>query len=65
MHHSLVLQSSSLHVGALVIEFVPKTDSQAHKLLASRKDIFPGYNQEGFEGTFGEFFSVGGVVPVP
>jgi hypothetical protein len=36
----------------LVIEFVPKTDSQVKKLLASREDIFPEYTRDGFESAF-------------
>jgi ribosomal protein L11 methylase PrmA len=42
----------------LVIEFVPKSDSQVQKLLASRKDIFPNYTREGFEATFKEKFII-------
>ncbi len=42
----------------LVIEWVPKEDSQVQKLLASRQDIFTGYHQEGFEAAFGEFFTI-------
>jgi len=42
----------------LVIEFVPKPDSQVQKLLASRKDIFPDYTREGFEAAFKEKFHV-------
>jgi hypothetical protein len=44
------------HCRWLVIEFVPKTDSQVKKLLASREDIFPNYTKEGFESAFSEFF---------
>jgi ribosomal protein L11 methylase PrmA len=40
----------------LVIEFVPKSDSQVQKLLASRADIFPNYTREGFEFAFREKF---------
>ncbi|MBM3125174.1 MAG: SAM-dependent methyltransferase [Chloroflexi bacterium] len=40
----------------LIVEFVPKTDSQVQKLLASRKDIFSSYSQEGFESAFAGFF---------
>lgn len=40
----------------LVIEFVPKEDSQVQKLLASRKDIFPDYTQDGFEAAFATAF---------
>ena len=42
----------------LVIEWVPKEDSQVQKLLASRQDIFSGYHQEGFEAAFGELFEI-------
>jgi hypothetical protein len=31
----------------LVIEFVPKSDSQVQRLLATRQDIFPDYSAEG------------------
>jgi hypothetical protein len=36
----------------LIIEFVPKEDSQVKKLLASRQDIFPKYNLQGFLEAF-------------
>jgi hypothetical protein len=36
----------------LVLEFVPKEDSQVRRLLASRDDIFPGYTEEGLEAAF-------------
>lgn len=42
----------------LVIEFVPKEDSQVKRLLASRKDIFPDYRQEAFEAEFGQHFTI-------
>ena len=42
----------------LVIEFVPKSDSQVQRLLASRKDIFSDYNQETFEAVFSENFTI-------
>lgn len=48
----------------LVIEFVPKSDSQAQKLLASREDIFPNYNREGFEAAFSERFKIHKAEPV-
>jgi ribosomal protein L11 methylase PrmA len=43
---------------SLIIEFVPKSDSQVQKLLASREDIFGEYNQHTFEREFGEFFAI-------
>ena len=42
----------------LVIEFVPKSDSQVQKLLTSREDIFPNYTREGFEKAFSARFNV-------
>ena len=36
----------------LIIEFVPKEDSQARTLLSTREDIFPDYTWEGFEAAF-------------
>lgn len=42
----------------LVIEFVPKSDSQVQKLLASRKDIFPNYTRDAFEGAFTKRFKI-------
>ena len=48
----------------LVIEFVPKSDSQVQKLLASRKDIFSNYTRESFEVAFSERFSIREKVPI-
>jgi ribosomal protein L11 methylase PrmA len=42
----------------LVIEFVPKSDSQVIRLLATRKDIFVNYTPQGFEESFSEYFSI-------
>lgn len=42
----------------LAVEFVPKSDAQVQKLLASRKDIFPNYSRAGFEAAFSAHFKV-------
>jgi len=42
----------------LIIEFVPKNDSQVMKLLATREDIFNEYTLEKFEGEFQKSFSI-------
>jgi hypothetical protein len=42
----------------LVIEFVPKDDSQVRRLLASREDIFTDYNQQAFEREFARYFTI-------
>lgn len=40
----------------LIIEFVPKRDSQVQRLLASRADIFDDYHEAGFEAAFAQHF---------
>ncbi len=42
----------------LIIEFVPKSDSQVQRLLSSRKDIFDNYTIEGFEQAFEQKFDM-------
>jgi len=42
----------------MIIEFVPKEDSQVQRLLATRPDIFPDYQKEGFEKAFAEYFKI-------
>jgi hypothetical protein len=42
----------------LIIEFVPKSDSQVQRMLATREDIFADYHQEGFEAAFGARFEI-------
>ena len=42
----------------LIIEFVPKADSQVKRLLATREDIFPDYTEAGFEAAFSGFFEI-------
>ena len=43
---------------SLIIEFVPKEDSQAQRLLSSRKDIFTNYTQQFFECELGKKFII-------
>jgi hypothetical protein len=45
---------------SLIIEFVPKSDSQVQRLLATREDIFPDYNQQVFEDEFSKYFTIQG-----
>ncbi len=49
---------------SLVIEFVPKSDSQVQRLLRDRPDIFPDYTREGFEEGFRRHFRIEEVSPV-
>lgn len=48
----------------LIIEFVPKSDSQVKKLLASREDIFVNYHQAEFEKQMQQYFKIIKTVPV-
>lgn len=42
----------------LIIEFVPKEDSQVQRLLATREDIFPDYTRQAFEEEFRHYFTI-------
>jgi len=42
----------------LIIEFVPKSDSQVKKLLESRMDIFGEYHEEAFIREFETFYNI-------
>lgn len=42
----------------LIIEFVPKNDSQVEKLLKTRIDIFPNYKLDYFEECFSKYFEI-------
>lgn len=67
VHHMAISNNVPLHKLAdffsqvcehLVIEFVPKSDSQVQRLLQSREDIFENYSVSGFESAFQEYFSI-------
>ena len=42
----------------LLIEFVPKEDSQVQRLLSTRKDVFPQYTRDHFERVFSTNFEI-------
>ncbi len=42
----------------LIIEFIPKSDSQVQRLLTTREDIFEDYDKEHFESEFKENFEI-------
>ena len=42
----------------LIVEFVPKEDSQVQRMLMSREDIFMDYTREAFEREFQRVFTV-------
>lgn len=43
---------------SLIIEFVPKNDSQVQRLLSTRKDSFHDYTQHFFEREFDKYFMI-------
>jgi hypothetical protein len=58
IHHLVISNNLPLDMTAaylasftrfLIIEFVPKEDSQVKRLLSTRPDIFPDYTEECFE----------------
>ena len=66
--HNLPLEKIAAYLRRLgkrlIIEFVPKTDSQVHRLLLSRPDIFPDYTKDGFEQAFARHFRIESSSPV-
>jgi hypothetical protein len=42
----------------LIIEFVPKADSQVQRLLSTRTDIFVNYDVDSFENEFKRYFDI-------
>ncbi|MFH0881941.1 MAG: class I SAM-dependent methyltransferase [bacterium] len=67
IHHVVISNNVPLMVVAeyfstlcehLIIEFVPKEDSQVKRLLSTREDIFPDYNESGFEKAFSSTFKL-------
>ena len=66
VHHLAISNNLPLsHIAALfasladwlIIEFVPKADSQVKRLLETREDIFPDYTESGFEAAFSQRFT--------
>jgi len=49
---------------SLIVEFVPKSDSQVQRLLSSREDIFPRYTQADFESELSRHFRIQASVEV-
>jgi len=43
---------------SIVIEFIPKSDSQVQRLLRTREDIFPDYTRQWFESEFEKYFKI-------
>lgn len=43
---------------ALIIEFIPKEDSQMQRLLMNREDIFPVFTKDNFEKIFQKIFKI-------
>ncbi|MBN1162807.1 class I SAM-dependent methyltransferase [Patescibacteria group bacterium] len=42
----------------LIVEFIPKSDSQVQKLLSTRDDIFDTYDKNQFEKTFSKYYII-------
>lgn len=53
-----ILEYFSRLAPKLIIEFVPKEDSKVQTLLATREDIFPNYNVDGFEHALIPYYTI-------
>lgn len=60
----MVAEYFSRYAPYLIIEFVPKGDSQVQKLLATRKDVFPDYDELHFEDAFSEHYKLVQKAPI-
>jgi hypothetical protein len=49
----------------LLIEFVPKSDSQVKKLLSTRNDIFTDYHEKGLKAAFGHYYKLDKEMKIP
>ena len=49
----------------LIIEFVPKEDSQVQRMLTTREDIFSDYTQTYFEEAFKKYFNLHNRILIP
>jgi len=74
IHHLAISNNVPLgHIAAflgqlcrfLIIEFVPKADSQVQRLLSSRQDIFDHYTKDNFEQEFSHYFLIQKIKQLP
>ena len=42
----------------MIIEWIPKEDTQVRRLLTTRTDIFGDYSKESFERSFKHYFDI-------
>jgi SAM-dependent methyltransferase len=50
--------------GDAIVEFVPKDDPMVRRLLAARRDVFPGYSIEGFRSAVAPHFAIASETPI-
>lgn len=48
----------------VIVEFVPKEDSQVQRMLRTRSDVFPHYTKEGFESAASSRFVIAEQAPI-
>lgn len=60
-----VISMLAQNTNQLIIEFVPKQDSQVQRMLAFRQDIFSDYCLESFEKILQKYFTVIDRKPIP
>jgi len=74
IHHLAITHHVSLEMAAayfarlgkhLILEFIPKTDSQVGRMLAHRGDVFQDYHEDGLHQAFGKYFRILEVKAIP
>lgn len=61
MPFSVIAETLSTITRHLIIEFVPKKDVQAQRLLITKKDVFSNYSLEEFQKSFELFFKINSI----
>ncbi|RMD86362.1 MAG: SAM-dependent methyltransferase [Candidatus Dadabacteria bacterium] len=61
---SMIAKMLSQAAKNLAIEFVPKEDPQAQRLLINKGDIFPDYTEENFRREFSKAFRIEDRIPI-
>jgi len=62
---SLIARMFSQVARNLIVEFIPRGDSQIDKLLSTRKDVFIEYHEDQFRDAFGAYFEIVKAEPIP
>lgn len=60
-----VLRTLSRLGRSLIVEWVPKSDSQVQRMMVARRDVFADYTEEGFRNAIPNHLAVADRAPIP